>query len=312
MRSATPPNRPGLLLAAAVVGLTSLLLPAPRLPGHDEPVRHPAPVLLSAAAPQALPALGPDAGGSGAAPPTAAPTTAPTAVAGGAARRSAAVTPAPTSSGKVRKQLKVSITARPDVLVEQQRGGKAKRTVALTFDDGPDPLWTPQVLTLLRRYHAVATFCMIGERVQAHPELVTKVVNGGHRLCDHSQTHPVSLAALDEDAQREEIMDARADLAAATKAAVPYFRAPGGNWSPEVTKLAAKKKMQPLGWTIDPRDWSLPGTPAIVSTIESQMAPGAIVLMHDGGGPRQQSVDALAQLLPWLVAHGYRFTFPTP
>ena len=170
----------------------------------------------------------------------------------------------------------------------------------------------PQVLALLRKYRAVATFCMIGERVQAHPELVTKVVNAGMRLCDHSQTHPVSLAALDEDAQRDEIMDARADLADVTKAAVPYFRAPGGNWSPEVTKLAAKKKMQPLGWTVDPRDWSLPGTPAIVSRVQGGVAPGAIVLMHDGGGPRQQTVDALEVLLPWLVDHGYRFTFPTP
>ena len=133
-----------------------------------------------------------------------------------------------------------------------------------------------------------------------------------HRLCDHSQTHPLSLAALDEDAQRDEILDAREDLAGATKAAVPYFRAPGGNWSPEVQKLAAKKKMQPLGWTVDPRDWSLPGTPAIVSRVQGGVGPGAIVLMHDGGGPRQQTVDALTTLLPWLVDHGYRFTFPTP
>jgi peptidoglycan/xylan/chitin deacetylase (PgdA/CDA1 family) len=215
----------------------------------------------------------------------------------------------------VGQPLNLKSKAEPDVLVEQRLGKSSKsgkRTVALTFDDGPDPLWTPQVLALLRKYKAKATFCMIGERVQAHPELVKKVVSAGMRLCDHSQTHPISLAALDVGAQRAEILGARTALAKATKAGVPYFRAPGGNWSPEVAELAARKKMQPLGWTVDPRDWSRPGTPAIVASVQSGVSPGAIVLMHDGGGPREQTVAALETLLPWLVEHGYRFTFPTP
>jgi peptidoglycan/xylan/chitin deacetylase (PgdA/CDA1 family) len=296
MRPIPPQDRVGLLLTSAVFGLSVLVLPAHPLVTRNDPATRPTPVLMAAAVPQLLPLSAPD-------PPPASPTAAATAT-----KKPAAPAPA----GPIAKQLKVKIKAKPDVLVEQQISKSGRRTVALTFDDGPDPVWTPKVLALLRRYRAVATFCMIGEKVQAHPELVTKVVNGGHRLCDHSQTHPLSLAALDEDAQRDEILDAREDLAEATKAAVPYFRAPGGNWSPEVTKFAAKKKMQPLGWTVDPRDWSLPGTPAIVSSVQGGVAPGAIVLMHDGGGPRQQTVDALATLLPWLVDHGYRFTFPTP
>ena len=273
-----------------------LLTPSRGAPVPAEPAEHPTPVLLAAAAPALVPALAPDT-------PPAAPAT--------SARATKKAAP-PAPAGPVEKQLNVKIKAKPDVLVEQRISKSGKRTVALTFDDGPDPTWTPQVLALLRKYRAVATFCMVGEKVRVHPDLVTKVVNGGHRLCDHSRTHPVSLAALDEDAQRDEILDAREDLADATKAAVPYFRAPGGNWSPEVQKLAAKKKMQPLGWTVDPRDWSLPGTAAIVSRVQNGVAPGAIVLMHDGGGPRGQTVAALETLLPWLVEHGYRFTFPTP
>ena len=299
MRPTAPQDRVGLLLAALVVGLTGLLVPASGGVGHAAPANRPTPVLRAAAAPSGLPALVREATLEIAKTSTA------------TASRTAKPAPA-APGGPVEKQLKVKIKAKPEVLVEQRLGKSSRRTVALTFDDGPDPAWTPEVLALLRKYRAVATFCMIGQRVQDHPELVTKVVNAGMRLCDHSQTHPVSLAALDEAAQRDEIMDARTDLANVTKAAVPYFRAPGGNWSPEVTKLAAKKKMQPLGWTVDPRDWSLPGTPAIVDRVQSGVAPGAIVLMHDGGGPRQQTVDALEVLLPWLVDHGYRFTFPTP
>jgi peptidoglycan-N-acetylglucosamine deacetylase len=231
-----------------------------------------------------------------------------------AAAASPGAVPAATPGGsdqpgaKIRKQLKVSIKVEPEVL-EVQRS--SKRTVALTFDDGPDPAWTPQVLALLRRYRAVATFCMVGENVRAHPELVEQVVDAGMRLCDHSRTHPVSLVPIAEDQQRDEIVGARSDLSDVTKAAVPYFRAPGGNWSPEVIRIATKKKMQPLGWSVDPRDWSLPGAPVIVSRVQAGAQPGAIILMHDGGGPRQQTVTALRTLLPWLVDNGYSFSFPT-
>lgn len=197
----------------------------------------------------------------------------------------------------------------PPGVVVDQRGGR--RSVALTFDDGPDPAWTPQVLALLKRYRARATFCMIGENARANPALVRTVVQAGHRLCDHTQTHPLSVAVLDRAGQRAEVLGGRSDLAAVTTAAVRYFRAPGGNWSADMVKLAGTKKMVPLGWSVDPRDWSRPGVPAIVSAVQNGVHPGAIVLMHDGGGPRQQTVDALAQLLPWLVQQGYTFGFPT-
>ncbi len=185
-------------------------------------------------------------------------------------------------------------------------------TVSLTFDDGPDPQWTPQVLDLLREHGAVATFCVVGDQVRKHGELLRDIVDAGMRLCDHSRTHPADLTLTPVLQQRSEIIGARSDIMAAVDAPVAYFRAPGGHWSPEVLQLAAENQMQPLGWSVDLRDWEQPGVPAILSNLERNIHPGAVVLMHDGGGNRQQTVDALAVMLPWLADHGYRITFPTP
>jgi peptidoglycan/xylan/chitin deacetylase (PgdA/CDA1 family) len=78
-----------------------------------------------------------------------------------------------------------------------------------------------------------------------------------------------------------------------------------------LTRLSAQDGMQSLGWTVDTRDWTRPGTPAIVGSVERQVRPGAIILFHDGGGPRDQTVAAVGQLIPWLRSHGYSFVFPT-
>jgi peptidoglycan/xylan/chitin deacetylase (PgdA/CDA1 family) len=190
-------------------------------------------------------------------------------------------------------------------------------TVALTFDDGPDPRWTPQVLAVLRQHGAVATFCMIEQNASGHEALVKQVVDAGNRLCDHSRTHDEQLPDRPPEKINDEIVGAQGDIAAAAGGApVQWFRAPGGNWSSDVITLSAQHGMQPLGWNIDPRDWERPGTSAIVAAVQQQLrqqAPdGAIVLMHDGGGPRDETVAALEQLIPWLAAQGYRFGFPIP
>jgi peptidoglycan-N-acetylglucosamine deacetylase len=224
----------------------------------------------------------------------------------------AAVAPVVARPAALPVQTVVSIAASPVVLSRRAPDGRDVRTVTLTFDDGPDPHWTPQVLELLRRHEAVATFCVIGNQVRRHESVVRDIVAAGMRLCDHTRTHPADLTVTPVLQQRSEIVGARADIAAAADAPVVYFRAPGGHWSPAVLELAAQNEMQPLGWSVDLRDWEQPGTPAILSTLEMNLRPGAVILMHDGGGNRQQTVDALAVMLPWLVDRGYRFTFPTP
>jgi peptidoglycan-N-acetylglucosamine deacetylase len=177
------------------------------------------------------------------------------------------------------------------------------RTVALTFDDGPDPQWTPQVLDLLARHGAVATFCLLGENAIRHPELVADIVEAGMQLCDHSRTHEVDPAAPEDDLAHDELVE----LAGVD---VPWFRAPEGAWSEPVRAAVAARGMEPLGWSVDPRDWTRPGAAAIVARVQRQVHAGAVVLLHDGGGRRDQTVDALAELLPWLAAQCYTTGFP--
>jgi len=190
-------------------------------------------------------------------------------------------------------------------------------TIALTFDDGPDPRWTPKILEILQRHGAVATFCMVSRNAAGHEALVKQVVDAGMRLCDHSHTHDELLPDRDPARIDDEVVGAQSTLsAAAGGTAVEWFRAPGGNWSTEIATLSAEHGMQPLSWNVDPRDWERPGAAAIVAAVQQQIrqqAPdGPIVLLHDGGGPRDQTVDALEQLIPWLAEQGYRFGFPVP
>ncbi|MFI9326450.1 polysaccharide deacetylase family protein [Kitasatospora sp. NPDC052868] len=185
------------------------------------------------------------------------------------------------------------------------------RTVALTFDDGPGTA-TGQVLDLLAQYGAKATFCQIGQQAAANPAMVRRILAAGHRLCDHSVHHPQPFASLPHDKAEYEISAARDMIvqAGGPGTRVGWFRAPGGGFTTDNQRIAAELGLRPLGWSVDPRDWSRPGVPSIVSTVQSQLRPGGVVLLHDGGGDRSQTVAALRQLLPWLVAQGYRFDFP--
>ncbi|MGH3759265.1 polysaccharide deacetylase family protein [Actinophytocola sp.] len=187
------------------------------------------------------------------------------------------------------------------------------RVVALTFDDGPHPEHTPQVLDLLAEHHAVATFCMVGAQARRRPDLVRDVVDAGMRLCNHTVDHDERLSRRPAPAIENALTDAGEDLRAAAGDHVPvgYFRAPGGNWSLPLEQMAAHQGMRPLGWSVDTRDWSRPGVAAIVATVERGVRPGSVILMHDGGGQRDQTVAALGRLLPWLTDRGYRFDFPS-
>lgn len=186
-----------------------------------------------------------------------------------------------------------------------------KRGVNITIDDGPDPVWTPKMLGLLRQYGVKATFCMVGTQAQAHPDLVKKVVAAGHRLCDHTVSHNTAMDKDSQAYQSKQILDAERMITKASGGVRPmYYRAPGGAFTPHSRKLAASRGMRPLGWNVDTKDFERPGTEAIVATVERELPNGPTLLFHDAGGDRTQTVEALRRILPRLKEQGYSFGFP--
>ncbi|MFG2291832.1 polysaccharide deacetylase family protein [Streptomyces sp. NPDC048603] len=199
--------------------------------------------------------------------------------------------------------------AAPPVTITRTAMG-AERSVAITIDDGPDPVWTPKVLDVLDRYEVKATFCMIGTKAQKHPALVREVVARGHRLCDHSVGHDTAMDHKPVAYQEREIVGGKEMIEkAAPGARVEYYRAPGGAFTPDSRRIAAAHGMRPLGWSVDPQDWSRPGVPAIVDSVQHPLV-RPTVLFHDGGGDRSETVAALEKVLPWYARQGYAFTFP--
>jgi peptidoglycan-N-acetylglucosamine deacetylase len=184
-----------------------------------------------------------------------------------------------------------------------------RKAIALTIDDGPDPVYTPQVLALLARYRVTATFSMIGIEVQAHPAVAREVAHAGHLIANHTWTH-LNLPWLSPAAVTEQMSRATEAIHAATGRIPHLFRAPYGAWSPFVLSQCARTGMVPLGWSVDPRDWSRPGVTSIVTNIMRNTRTGSIILEHDGGGNRSQTVAALKIVIPRLLAAGYHFRTP--
>jgi peptidoglycan-N-acetylglucosamine deacetylase len=182
--------------------------------------------------------------------------------------------------------------------------------VALTFDDGPDAHWTRAVLDLLHRHHVHATFCMIGRQVAALAGVVRRVVRDGNALCDHTWDHDLDLRSRPHGQQVLDVRHGYRAIATWAKARPGFFRAPGGEWSRSLERVARAEGMRPLTWTVDPRDWTRPGVHAIVRAVLAQLRPGGVILLHDGGGNRRQTVAALKILLHRLPRLGYHFVLP--
>jgi peptidoglycan-N-acetylglucosamine deacetylase len=283
-------------------GLTALIATALLVSCTTSPARAPSPSVSTGNSPSLSPSSGPSPSlpprpatsppGSSEPPPPAPPTSRPS-----SAKPSTAKPKPPPSTG-----------TSSSVVRSTASGG---RSVALTFDDGPGPA-TGQVLDLLSRYGARATFCVTGRNATAYPALVQRIRAEGHRLCDHSVSHPQPFAALSHHQQEYEIAAAEEMIVKAGGAGtrVAWFRAPGGGFTSDNQRIAAANGLRPLGWSVDPRDWSRPGVTAIVGTVQRELRPGGVVLLHDAGGDRSQTVTALRQLLPWLTAQGYAFDFP--
>jgi peptidoglycan/xylan/chitin deacetylase (PgdA/CDA1 family) len=177
-------------------------------------------------------------------------------------------------------------------------GGTRKREVALTFDDGPSR-YTPKVVRILRRAGAAGTFFVVGEEVAANTAALRKVTSAGFEVGDHTQTH-ARMTALDPYEQRREVDDQQAVVQGAGVKLAPLFRPPYGVHNRATRRLLKRKGMLMVLWSVDTSDYARPGVKAIVRRALAGARPGAIILLHDGGGDRSQTIAALPQILRGL------------
>lgn len=190
----------------------------------------------------------------------------------------------------------------PDVAFTLSAG---RREVFLTFDDGPHPRHTPEILRILHRHGARATFFVIGENAVAFPGLLQVIADEGHAVGNHTWTHP-QLTTLPPGAVRSELGRTSSLIEDVLGSAPDLARAPYGAWDDPSLSICNDLGMSPVGWAVDSQDWTTPGAGIIADTVLDEVRPGAIVLSHDGGGERAQTVQALEWYLPRLLDDGFR------
>jgi peptidoglycan/xylan/chitin deacetylase (PgdA/CDA1 family) len=183
-------------------------------------------------------------------------------------------------------------------------GSRSGHVVALTFDDGPSP-YTSAVLDVLKREQVHATFFLIGRQVAGGAALVRRELAEGNMVADHTWNHAnVSGGGAFASGQ---ITSTASAIQRATGFRPCLFRAPYGAVSGSLIGVAHGLGFTTVQWDVDPQDWSLPGSGAIYSRIASTTHDGSIILMHDGGGPRSQTLAALPGIIRTLKARGYGF-----
>jgi peptidoglycan/xylan/chitin deacetylase (PgdA/CDA1 family) len=198
----------------------------------------------------------------------------------------------------------VRVRSRPIYSLADLNQTEPKHAIALTVDDGPDPEWTPKVLKLLDKYRMQASFCIVGIHADSYPKLIRDIHRAGHVIVNHSYTHVQPFARQTEKRIVAEITRTQRSIERATKVTPELFRSPGGDWSHFVFRAVAAYGLTPLDWDVDPEDWARPGTLKIERAM-LKGRPGDIVLCHDGGGDRSETVRALRKVLPTWKHRGY-------
>lgn len=183
------------------------------------------------------------------------------------------------------------------------------KRAALTFDDGPDAVVTPQILDILKENNIKATFFMLGSQAAAHPEVVRRIVDEGHSIGNHSWSHPRFNDLTIEEA-REQIRDTQDKLEVIAGFRPSIFRPPYGELDEEKVELAHSMKLTIVNWSVDTMDWSGLPAPDILKLVREQIWPGGIILQHASGGENHQlsnTIEALKQIIPELSEQGYSF-----
>jgi peptidoglycan-N-acetylglucosamine deacetylase len=182
-------------------------------------------------------------------------------------------------------------------------GPRDRKVVALTFDDGPSD-YTDDFLRVLREKDVPGTFFEVGQVMPGREDVMRQILAQGSELGDHTMDHV-------EYPGYAQIAGAAQRIEAYTHFRPCLFRPPGGAVDSGVVATAGELQMRTITWDVDPQDWSTPGTEAIYANVVGHAQPGSIILMHDGGGPRGETLAALPRIIDTLRARGYRFATVT-
>ena len=190
------------------------------------------------------------------------------------------------------------------------QGAGGEHQVVLTFDDGPDPTWTPKILDILKAKGAPATFFLLGQQCENYPGIVRRIVAEGHEIGSHTYTH-TNLALASPQRQRIELDATQRLIQTITGRSTTLFRPPyeADSRPSQISEITPLLVAQELGYltvmeSIDPEDWDKPGTDVILQRIKQQRHSGSIILLHDAGGDRSQTVAALPKIIDYLHARG--------
>ncbi len=176
-------------------------------------------------------------------------------------------------------------------------------TIFLTFDDGPHPIWTPMILDVLARHDARATFFVTGQLAASYPNLVEQIAAAGHTLANHTWGHE-ALTSLSGQEFEETLLRTQAVLG---EHATPCLRPPYFLSNDDVRQQAARLGLRLVFGSLAAQDWQLPGAEVIAQRIITGTHPGAVIVLHDGGGDRSQTVEGLAMALDILSGAGFAY-----
>jgi peptidoglycan/xylan/chitin deacetylase (PgdA/CDA1 family) len=189
-------------------------------------------------------------------------------------------------------------------VVSQITPANGEKVIALTFDDGPWPDTTEEVLDILKQNKIKATFFMVGLHIQRHPELAKRVAEEGHAIGNHTLNHPLQDVSLADAAYQIDGMEKL--IYETTGVKTGLFRPPGGRIDGGLANYAHERKYAVTLWSVDSEDYYV-ASPILLDNVLKNVQPGRIVLMHDGGGDRSATVKALPQIISALKQRGYRF-----
>ena len=187
-----------------------------------------------------------------------------------------------------------------------RRVNTEEKRIAITFDDGPSDEKTREILEILAENGAKATFFVIGENAEAHPDRIREIHEAGHEIGNHTWSHRY-LTRMSEKEIREEVGKTEKLLTEICGERPVVFRPPGGYWSEKTVSTVEKMGYRCVLWSVDTRDWSIPGAATVVRRVENGAGNGDVILFHDLADKRLPTPDALRVLLPRLKEAGFEF-----